>query len=157
MADFITVETEGIAETMQMLADAPRVVVANGFLKAFQAAGDVIVEVLASNTPVKKEDTGGVLEQGELLESLMMDIELDSQFRGGFVAIGFGKNGNVADWLDGGHRLIGHAPNYKNLGSVAGNGFMRKSFDQSAEAAVDAFGESLTSTVTTQFPQGQVA
>jgi hypothetical protein len=171
MDDIITIEVSGLAETAAMLENAPDDIVATGFFKALQAGGDVIAEVLASNTPEKKEDTGGVLEQGELLESIRMKIELDSQLRGGRAIVGFTTN-NMADrvalFVDSGHRIVipgtgfytdnrGRQRRGTVVGSVVGNGFVRNSFDQSAEAAIAAFAASLEQTVKEMYPQAGAA
>lgn len=156
MPDLITVT--GLQETVEMLAKAPKTVVALGYTQALSAGGNVIADGLEVNTPVKAEDTGGILDKGELRDSIVVAVNLDSQFRGGSVDVGF-MTSNAADsvalWLDAGHRMVSHTG--KVLGSVAGNGFMRKTADQTLEAAVDAFAASLRETVAANFPQNEVA
>jgi len=156
MPDF-SVTVEGLDEVVKMLDEAPRTIVARGYLKALQAGANVIADAVEIRTPVKAEDTGGLLDTGELRESLMIDTQLDSQFRGGVAEVGFGKNGAIAAWVEYGHVLVGHKPGKKPLGEVPMHPFMRPAFDASAEAAVDAFAESLRETVTESFPQGEVA
>lgn len=154
--DIITVT--GLEETMQMLRDAPKTVVARGFVKALNAAGNVIAGRLAINAPVKKEDTGGLLDNGELRDSVMIAVELDTQFRGGSVSVGF-THGNAADsvalWLEYGHRKVTHAG--KEIGEVAAIPFMRDTADQTEEQAADAFDDSIAQTVREEFPQSEVA
>lgn len=157
MADF-NITIEGLDETIAMLEQAPRNVVARGFLRAAQAGTSVIADELERNTPIKEEDTGGKLDKGELRESVMIDTELDSQFRGVSSDVGFGKNGYVAYWLEYGHRIVGHKPNKKDTGKeVAAKPFVRQSADASAEAAIDAFTESLKETVHSEYSQSTAA
>jgi hypothetical protein len=149
----VSIEIEGLEETMAMLRDAPKTVVAKGFLGALSAAGNVIADVLETNTAVKSEDVGGVLDRGELRESIVVRPEVDSGFRGGSVSVGFDPSrgaDSVALWLDSGHRIVSHRG--KVLGETSGTGFMRKSADQSLEAAADAFAESLLKTIRETFP-----
>jgi hypothetical protein len=150
----------GLQETMELLREAPRTLVARGYTKALSAAGNVIADRLEVNTPIKAQDTGGILDRGELREAITVAVELDSQFRGGSVDVGFDPRkgaDHVALWLDSGHRLVGHKPGKKQLGTFAGTGFMRRTADETAEAAIDKFAESLKETASEVFPQGQVA
>ncbi len=143
-----------------MLRDAPRTLVARGYTKALSAAGNVIADRLELNTPVKSEDVGGILDRGELREAITVAVELDSQFSGGSVDVGFSPAkgaDRVALWLDSGHQIVGHKPGKKLLGNFAGTGFMRRTADETAEAAIDAFAESLKQTATQELPQGKVA
>jgi hypothetical protein len=145
----------GLEDVQRMLDDAPRDLVARGFLKALQASADVIAEEVGVRTPIKSEDTGGLLERGELRASLRTDVQLDSQFRGGVARVGFGKAGAIANWIEWGHRLVGHKSSGKKLiGEVKARPFLRPAFDSSADAAVDAFARSLEQTVKSEFPQG---
>lgn len=156
MADF-NITVEGLEETAAMLEKASKTLVARGYMKALQAGSNVIADAVEVRTPIKSEDTGGLLDKDELRESLMVDIQLDSQFRGGVAEIGFGKNGHVANFVEYGHILLGHKPGKKPLGDVPAHPFMRPAADASAEAAIDAFAESLKQTVTEEFPQGKTA
>ena len=157
MPDF-SIKIEGLEEVVEMLDKAPRTIVARGYLKALQAGANVIADAVEIRTPVKAEDTGGLLDKGELRESLMIDIQLDSALRGGVADIGFGKNGNVANWIEYGHRIVGHKPGKTDSGaSVPANPFMRGAADGCAEAAIDAFTGSLKETIAAAYPQSNVA
>lgn len=144
----------GLEDVQRMLAEAPRDVVARGYLKALQAGANVIADEVEIHTPVKAEDTGGLLDKGVLRESLMIAIELDAQFRGGIAKVGFGKNGHVALWVEYGHNMVGHKPGKKPSGVVPAHPFMRPAADTKANAAIDAFATSLAQTVRENFPQG---
>lgn len=167
---------EGIEETVAMLETAPKNIVARGYLKALSAAGNVIADAVEVRTPRKLEDTGGnSLDLGELRESLMVDVQLDSGFRGGSVDVGFGKNGRVALWVEYGHRIVMHGVTsadrrngYKGKlllrvnpesfdSNVPAYPFMRPAFDASADAAIEAFSNSIQQTVAEEFPQTNVA
>lgn len=146
----------GLEEVQQFLRDAPKLIVARGFVNALSAGGNVIAEVLEKNTPVKEEDTGGLLDRGELRESVMVEVNLDEDLHGGVARVGFGKNGPVAYWIEYGHRMVGHEPKRKMLGLVAADPFMRPSTDEAAEPAIEAFAQSLSGTIRREFPQGLI-
>jgi hypothetical protein len=143
----------GLEAVQTMLREAPRTIVARGWVRALSAGGEAIAEVLEANTPIKEEDTGGLLDRGELRESVMIEVILDSNFRGGLARVGFGKNGPVALWIEYGHRMVGHKPLKKLLGEVPQKPFMRITTDQAYDRAVAAFAQSLEETVRTEFPQ----
>jgi hypothetical protein len=155
MADPVTVS--GLEEVQRMLATAPKTIVASGYTRALSAAGEVIAAELEIRTPVKAEDTGGILDRGVLRESVTVEVLLDSQFRGGQVKVGFGKNGAVALWVEYGHRLVGHKPGGKVIGSVPPHPFMRPTAEAAGESAIEAFYQSLRGTVAAEFPQGRTA
>jgi hypothetical protein len=148
----VTITVTGDTEVALMLRQGSRALVAEGFVKALSAGGNVIADVLERNTPIKAEDTGGLLDRGELRESVMVQVELDSQFRGGSAHVGFGKNGNVALWIEFGHVLKGHKPGLKVLGFVPPNPFMRKTALAAAGQAIEAFTNSLQQTAQKMFP-----
>lgn len=149
----------GIEEAAEFLRSAPRVVVATAFLRAFKAGGEVIKEDLISRTPIKAEATGGVLREGELQESVELKIELDSNFQGGVAIISHGKNSYVADWVENGHILRGHAPGKKVLaiGRVPEHPFIRPCADATWQAAVEAFTDSLTDSMNENFAPVEAA
>jgi HK97 gp10 family phage protein len=150
------IKVEGLQEAIDMLQQMPKTVVAIGFTRALSAAGNVIADVLQANTPIKSEDVGGLLGKGELRELITVAVQLDTQLRGGSVEVGFGvKGGPISDWLEFGHAMVSHAGN--PLGEVKPHPCMRKSADQSMDAAVDAFVESIKETVASQYPQSNVA
>lgn len=146
----MTITVTGDREVALMLREGPKMLVANGFLKALSAGGNVIADALEVNTPVKAEDTGGVLDRGVLRESVMIQVELDSQFRGGSAHIGFGKNGYVANWLEFGHVLKSHKG--KVLGFVPPNPFMRRTLNNCGDQAIQAFADSIKNTAKDMFP-----
>jgi HK97 gp10 family phage protein len=132
----IELRIEGIEEVSKMLKDAPRDVVARGFLKALGASGSVILQEVANRTP---ED------EGELIRALKMDVALDSQYRGGVVSIHFGKLSYIARFVEYGHRAVGHKPKKKLLarGKVEARPFMRPALAAAADRAIDEFATAL--------------
>jgi hypothetical protein len=146
----------GLSDVQQMLREAPTDIVALGFIRALQAGGNVIANQVEVRTPVKKEDTGGLLDKAELRESLMIAFSLDSKLKWGAAQIGFGKNGHVALWVEYGHKMLGHRPGKKSLTlPVRPHPFMRPAADAAADPAIAAVAASLSDTVRTYFPQGK--
>lgn len=138
-----------------MLRDAPRTVVARSFLKGFEAAAAVIEEELEIRTPVRtstlwndeafrefKTQTGG-----DLKAALMHVTTLDSNFKGGLLEVGFGKQGHVANFVEYGHRMVTHRPGQRQVGQVAAHPFMRPAFDASADRAINAFADQVAVTL----------
>ncbi len=141
----------GLDEVNQMLDELPKVIVARAWLKALQAGAKVMEEYLISNTP--EADEGDRKEDlPHLKDSSVIEITLDSQFRGGIARVGFGKMGNVALWVEYGHRIVGHKPNKKVLGQYAPHPFMSTSVSQAYEATVAAFQSALVETLTAEVP-----
>jgi hypothetical protein len=149
----VPIQIYGLTETIRMLETAPRLIVANGFLRGFSAAGNVFADALESNTPEKAEDIGGVLDKGELRASIVVAPVIDAQYRGGYVDVGFTPSNSadsVALWLDRGHRIVTRSG--RTLGQTTGTGFMRKSADIALDAAVEAFVQAIRQSVSTLFP-----
>ena len=155
----------GLKEVQDFIAQTPKLLVAHGFAKALNAGAEVFAKELEVKTPVKKEDTGGLLDKGVLRESIMIAITLDPQFRGGRAEIGFGKNGNVADWLEYGHHIVipgkgtyidnqGRRRKGTGAGFVAAHPFVRPSFEIGFDAAVTAITSSFNNTIRQTLPQG---
>lgn len=135
----------GVAEVRKFLTDAPALIVAKGFIKALKAASKPVDEVLAGNTP------RGVLTastENTLAESQVTEILLSSDLKGGSFEVGFGKQSHVANLVEFGHEIVGHAPGKKRTGKRAiANPFIRRSFETSAPEAIEAFVDSLMETI----------
>ena len=132
------VTVTGLAEVQRMLTEAPKAIVGSIFVRAMDAAVQVIEDELYILAPERDE---GERDENvaHLKDQIMHLIELDSRFRGVRAAIGFGKGGNKALWLEYGHRMIGHAPDHKDLGTVSPHPFIRRAFDNAADKAIAAF------------------
>lgn len=141
MPNYVTVT--GLAEVQRMLTEAPRLIVANAYLKALTAAAAVMEAALYSATPERDEGDRNE-EIVHLKDAIVREIELDSRFRGGAFAIGFGSEGFRALWVEYGHRMIGHLPDKKKLEpDVPPHPFMRRAFDDCADACIAAFANTL--------------
>ena len=139
------VPIEGLEEVQRMLADAPRVIVGSAFARALKAGATVIEEALAARTPVREIRSGGDVDEPALIENLRVDIALDADLRGGSAEIGFGKAGYIANFIEYGHRMVSHEG--KELGRVQPHPFMRPAAELSADAAIEAFGNTLVETL----------
>jgi hypothetical protein len=137
MPDEFSFNISGIEEACAMLDRVPKETAKVGIARALAAAAVPIVQAVEAVTP---EITG------DLKKALRTDIGLDTDSYGGYACINFGNQGHVANWVEYGHRMIGH----KALGKlrdihepVVPHPFMRPAAAASGEAAVDAFTETL--------------
>ena len=134
----------GLNECVQMMEDAPGNIVALGYARATNAAMNVVAEAVISRTPV---------EHGDLAKALVINVKVDPppSAKGGAAELGFGKQDHIAMWVEYGHAMVGHRPGKKDLGTIPPHPFMRPGFDASADAAVDAFAESLAATLRQEY------
>lgn len=116
-----------------MFTHAPREAMPEALLKGLASGGKVVEDAIRVQlAPHNKTD--------ELLNDLDTTITLDAEFRGGVAMSGFSRDqGRVANWLEFGHREVGHKPDKKEEGMAAPEPFMRPAAELSAGAAVDAF------------------
>lgn len=146
------ISVSGIEEACAVLDRVPKETARVGIARSLAAAAVPIVEAVDVRTPVSAKDelwddetfssipgTG----TGSLKKALRTDIYMDAGGYGGVASINFGKQGHVANWVEYGHHLIGHKPKKKEIGEVQPHPFMRPAAAASAEAAVDAFTETL--------------
>jgi hypothetical protein len=149
----------GLEATQAMLRDAPRHIVASGFAKAGRAAATVFEVELEMRTPVRSEElfndeTFSTFRNetgGDLKAALMSVVELDAEFRGVHVSVGFGKQGHVANWVEFGHRMMTHKPGSREVGFVPAHPFMRPAFEAGGDRAIDAFATTLAGTVRAEY------
>jgi hypothetical protein len=135
MPDEFNIEVEGVEECVRLFEDAPREAIPPALLHALMAGSQVIEEYIAGRTPDKT---------GEMLEDLDTTTTLDSDFRGGVAAIGFSRaQGDIARFLEYGHREVGHKPLKKPEGYYSPHAFMRPAAEAAADPAVDTFDETL--------------
>jgi HK97 gp10 family phage protein len=131
MADEALIKIEGIEEVCELLQQASRAAMPRALLHGLTAGAAVIEEYVAGRTPDKT---------GELLADLGTTVTLDSDFQGGIAEVGFGgKQGHVANFVEYGHRMVGHKPGKKELGNVEPHPFMRPAAEAAAEEAIEAF------------------
>ena len=149
-----SITIEGLEETMAMFEDLPKALILAGFTGALNAAADVLAGELDARTPIRLGFEGGELtvEGGALEEALMREITLDANYRGGLAEIGYGKLGYIANFVEYGHVMLSHrkkpieGPRTPG-GMVAAHPFMRPAFDVGKERAIDAFTDSIHSTL----------
>lgn len=154
MADEQTIVTvTGVADVQKFLAEAPKTIVMAGFAKALRAGINVIAAELYSATPERDE---GMRDENEphLKDRLDTEVIVDTQGRGGYAGVGFGKETHRANWVEYGHRMVGHRPDKKHLGFVPPHPFIRPTFDKTADKAIEAFAESIKGTIETEFFSG---
>jgi HK97 gp10 family phage protein len=139
-----------------MFENAPKILQLAAYQKALQAGANVFMDELEAKTPIQLRLSGGDLfvEGGNLKAAIMSVVTLDTGARGGMAQVGFGKLGRVANWVEYGHRMVGHKPGKKAQGNVPAHPFMRPAFDASVDRAVEAFAKSIENAVRNEFPQG---
>lgn len=126
------VEIEGLEECVAFLRTAPRAAAGSALIRGLRAGGEVIEQAIEVRTPVR---------EGEMKADLDIAITIDADVRGGIAQVGFGEQGYKANFVEYGHRMIGHKPEKKDLGAVEPHPFLRPAAAACQEAAVDAFVE----------------
>lgn len=149
------VTVTGLEEVQALLQNAPKVVVATGYLRGLQAGAEVIQQELYIRTPECDEGERND-DDPHLNESMVVDIALDSNFRGGVAEVGFGKMGWKANLVEYGHQMVGHKPAKKVLGTVAAHPFMRPAAAAAADRAIEAFANELESVLRGALTDGSV-
>jgi len=139
----------GIEECQELLEKAPKNIVMLGYGRAANAAINVIAAELVTKTPIRVSESEGNLSGGDLVKHLVTDVTVDADSRGVTAAVGFGSQGQVANWLEYGHRMVTHAG--KQVGDVPAQPFVRPAFDASADAAIEAFAVSLEGTLAVEY------
>ena len=145
MAEVVRISVEGLESACSWLDGVAREIAGPAVLKGLTAGGDVIARELRIRTPEQSEGEHSE-DKPHLSDSIVVEVVLDSSFRGGYVDIGFGRMGHVAWWVEFGHRMIGHAPKFEVLkgpktpeGVVVPQPFMRPTTEAAAVPAVEAF------------------
>lgn len=144
MPDFVTVQVQGLAEVDAKLHKLANKLADRSLRKAVEAGLVVMADAVRDRTP---EKTG-------LLKSSVGGRVATSQKQGALVGVvGFGNEGYVARLVEFGHRVRAKAKNGKSkksgavVGHVPAHPFMRPAFDESKDAAVEAFTETIKSEV----------
>lgn len=145
------VRITGLEDVQRMLREAPKHIVVTGYARALNAAAQVIARELHYRTPERNEGDRNE-EEAHLIDSIVVDVQVDANGQGGRAQVGFGKEGWKANLIEYGHEMIGHLPNKKNLGRpVPANPFMRRTTDAAAEEAIQAFQDSIARTVREEY------
>lgn len=155
--DEAIISISGVEETVEMLKRAPKQIVASAFVKALDAAGEVVVRELWPRVPIdlKAAMNKAHAGKGPLVGRLDKWVELDSQLRGGSVDIGFGDLWHIALWYEYGHRTTGHKASksprmtwkqhVQSTEKVTpASHMMSNACEASAQKAIDVFSETLS-------------
>src|SRR4051794_31704975 len=132
MADEFNITVSGIDDVCKELSELPKSITKNVFARALAAAAVPVVQALRARCPVAT---------GELRDHITTDIQIHAEGKGGTAQVGFGNEGYKARFIEYGHRIVGHAPNHKELGAVESKPFMRPATVASAEASITEFAE----------------
>lgn len=136
--DFISIEITGLEETIASLRQCKEDVQKKALYKALVDGSVPFVQALAESTPVKSSN---------LIKHLAVQVKMDSTETGGLATIGFPGAQQVARWVEYGHKEVGHAPEHKEEGVVQPHPFIRPTFETTKDIAVQAFKDSLDSSL----------
>lgn len=155
MDDDFSFSISGIEEACAIMDRVPEDIVRVGMVRALTAASVPILAAVDVRTPVSAKNelwddeafraipgTG----TGDLKKALHADIELFDDGQGGQASINFGNQGYIANWVEYGHRMIGHVSlgkMRKIYDNVPPKPFMRPGAEASAEQAIEDFVEVL--------------
>ena len=161
MASTSLITVTGVPECLTALNDFPAVLVAHAWLRGLQAAAAVMRNELEIRTPYSGESVSGRTARtgignwgrGALRENIETKIVLDSQLRGGYAEVSFGKLSSIARWVEYGHRNVGHRPGMKDLGTMTlPHPFIRPAFEAGVNKSIEAFVTSMTATLERGIP-----
>jgi hypothetical protein len=141
MSDALTIT--GLKETQTMMIRLAADIGA-GLEPALQAASRVIEQELFENIPRSKKGHDDKSKYPPLASSLVTDIRIRGTF--GVASVGFGDAGQVALWNEYGHRIVAHS-GMDSGKKTQPRPFMRRSADNAADRAIDAFAESFAATL----------
>lgn len=146
-SEVITVE--GLAETCSYLDGVSEIVATRCVVNGLDAAGEVMEAALWPLVPVDLRAAmnaahGGL---GALSTRLTRTIEVDPRGRGGVMELGFGPLGHIALWVEYGHRIV--KGKWDTGKMTRAFGFMRRAFDASSEAAIEAYVNGVRATLKT--------
>ena len=145
MADDFAIDVTGLQEMADKVRALPESLARGAFALGFVHAAAVLALALTSACPDRAEGSRDENSK-HLADCIGTEIAINRDGTGGRLWIGFkGNIGNIkasdiALWLEYGHRIVGHAPNYVSKGKVvAPFPFIRAAWDQSIDEAVQAF------------------
>jgi len=147
------IQITGVEEACRMLDELPPRVVKQAFARALTAACVPIVRELEVRTPESvKAATSD--QYGKLKADIRTDIQIDASGKGALAQIWFAKKDYVARFVEYGHRLLSHGhskDSRKELGNVQPHPFIRPAAAAGADAAVEAFSETLNDFVRSEY------
>jgi hypothetical protein len=145
MADDFAIDVTRLQEMADKVRTLPQTLARGAFALGFVHAAAVLAPALTSACPDRSESSRDENTK-HLADCIGTEIGINADGTGGRLWIGF--KGNIGDvkasdialWLEYGHRMVGHAPNYVSKGKVvAPFPFIRAAWDQSIDEAVQAF------------------
>jgi hypothetical protein len=146
----LTVDTRELEWALEQLS---RRAAGKVMLDALQAGGNVMLEAVVTHTPERTDEEtpeGTSLPPGILKADMHTQVGLSKKTGTGFVKVGPSKDigGLVAYRQENGWTLREHGGarvrgQHKAIRDIPGKHFMATAFDESAEAAVDAFVDAL--------------
>lgn len=145
MADEDVIIT-GLEVTRLMLIEMPGELSRKGIEKALRAGSRVFEDGLAERAPHRERPADTEQEFPPLSDSIVTEIRVDHAAKMGYASTGFGDAGPVALWNEYGHEIVTHAK-VDTGKSTRPNPFMRRTVDEDAEPAIDAFADSIYGTV----------
>jgi hypothetical protein len=142
MADDIELKIDTSAFEKK-LSELPAQIANNHLRKALLASGDVMLSPMKQLAPERTDETTpdeNSLPPGILKEDLQTQVVLGKD--GAYVKVGpTAISAHVARWQNNGWMLTSH--DGKQIKQIPGKHFMEAAFDEAAQAAVDAFVNSL--------------
>lgn len=145
------IKIEGVAEVCDWFASAPAALVDVAVTTGLHAAGSVIEQAIDESAALHTREVriGGDSAYQSMITGLDVRVTLDEGHRGGRAEVGFfgQPQASVANWVEFGHREVGHKPGEKPLGDVPEQPFMRPAADAVEEDAIDAFVEAVDGAV----------
>lgn len=131
MDEDFSIEVEGLEETLAALDAMSDDLARRVIQPSLVAASAPVVEAVAAHTPILT---------GDLIKHLKVTVKMDKQEKGGNAKISFPGMEGIASAVEFGHRAVGHEPDLKDTGiRVPAHPFVRPAFEESKEAAVEAF------------------
>jgi hypothetical protein len=127
---------EGIEETLTALDRISDAMAHEVIQPALLAAGVPVLKALSTKTPVR---TGDLLKH--------MSMSLKGEGKDWDLQIGFPGAAQKVRWLEYGHHEVGHAPDHKELGEATPHPFMRPALEESVDAALEAFKDSVDKSI----------
>jgi HK97 gp10 family phage protein len=144
----LEINVTGLEAACGALDSLPDDIAKKALRKALDASMVPVLETMGPNIPVETSD---------LKAHLKATVRINSNTKSGTATIGFGQAGWKARLVEYGHREIGHEPNKTDLGkTVPAHPFMRPALEQAADAAVQAFADSILESFETEMSKGGI-
>jgi hypothetical protein len=122
--------------------------------KALRKVGEIVQTAVVAHAPEKAEGDGGLLAPGELKASIKARVHIASDegiASGDSSRVAIGPVGNdaqlVANWVENGHVARRGKKKEGPPRFVPAYPFVRPAFDETQQAAIDAYTESVTADV----------